>query len=117
MAEQAGAQGVDLRAIRGAERADQEAIRQRLAPVTWIAPQPFRDHDINLALEQFVQVRRLAEANGYLWLGLAKLRQPRPQPIDNEIRMDPNMQQAGNALGPEFGRGVREATKRLAYLR
>ena len=92
VAEQAATQGFDLRTIRGAERADQEAALQRLAPVTWIALQPFRDHDIDLALEQLVQARRLAQANGDLRLGLAELRQARPQPIKDETCMDPDMQ-------------------------
>jgi hypothetical protein len=58
MAKQAGTQDFDLRTIRGAERADQETTLERLAPVTWIAPPPFRDHHIDLALEQLVQAGR-----------------------------------------------------------
>ena len=51
VAKQAGTQGLDLRTIRGAERADQEATFEGLAPVTWIALHSFRDHYIDLALE------------------------------------------------------------------
>lgn len=115
MAKQAGPQGFDLRTIGGAERADQEAILQRLAPVAWTALHPFRDHDIDLALQQLVQPRRLADADGDLWLGLAKSCQARPQPINGNTRVYPDMQQTCDALGLELGSGIGEATKRLTY--
>jgi hypothetical protein len=74
-------------------------------------------HDIDLAFEQLMQPRRLADANGDLWLGLTELRQARPQPINGKTRMYPDMQQTCDALRPEFGSGVGEATKRLTYPR
>ena len=107
--EQAGPQGFDLGTIRRAERADQETALQWFAAETRMAPQAALDHHIDLALEQLVQARRLAEANGHLGLRPAKMREARPQAIEVETRMHPDMQQACDALGLEPGGGVGEA--------
>ena len=80
-------------------------------------PQAALDQHIDLALEQLVQTRWLAEADGDLGLGPAELRQSRPQAIDVDTAMHPNMQQARDVLGPEHAGRLGDATKRLTYRR
>jgi hypothetical protein len=82
-----------------------------------MAPQAVFDQHIDLALEQLVQTRRLADAGSDLRLSAAELREPRPQIIDVDATMHPNMQQVRDALGPELGGRLGDATKRLAYRR
>ena len=117
MAEQPCTQGFDLGTIRGAERADQKITPQRLAPVTRMPPRPFSDRDVDLAVEQFVQTRRLAETNGDLRLSPAELRQAHSQSVNVETRVNPDMQQTCDAFRPEFGSGIGEDAKRLTDLR
>jgi hypothetical protein len=59
----------------------------------------------------------LAKTDGDLGLGAAELRQLRTQAIDVDAAMHPNVQQARDALGPELGSRLGDATKRLAYRR
>src|SRR5262249_41033853 len=82
-----------------------------------MAPQAALDQHIDLALEQLVQTRRLADAGSDLRLSAAELREPRPQIIDVDATMHPNMQQVRDALGPELGGRLGDATKRFAYRR
>jgi hypothetical protein len=115
--EQAGTQGFDLRAISSAERGDQKAGPQRVAAIARMAPHRALDQHIDLALEQLVQTRRLADAGSDLRLSPAELREPRPQIIDVDATMHPNMQQVRDALGSELGGRLGDTTKRLAYRR
>src|SRR5262252_7877365 len=115
--EQAETQGFDLRAIGSAERGDQNAVLQRVAAVARMVPRAALDQHIDLALEQLVQTRRLADAGSDLRLSATELREPRPQVIDVDATMHTNMQQVRDALGPELGGRLRDATERLAYRR
>src|SRR4051794_35702975 len=96
--EQAGTQGFDLRTIGCAERGDQKTVLQRVAAITRMAPQAALDHHIDLALEQLVQARWLADAGSELGLSPAKLYEPPPQIVHIDAAMCPDMQQVRNAL-------------------
>src|SRR5438477_8872802 len=80
--EQAGTQGFDLRTIGCAERGDQKTVFQRVAAVARMAPQADLDQHIDLALEQLVQARWLANAGSDLGLSQAELHEPPPQIVD-----------------------------------
>ena len=82
-----------------------------------MAPQAALDQHIDLALDQLVQARWLADAGSDLRLSPAELREPRSQVVDVDAAMHTNMQKARNALGPERGGRLRDATKRLTYRR
>src|SRR5262249_26403089 len=87
----------------------------RVAAVARMAPQAALDQHIDLALEQLVQARWLADAGSDLGLGPAELREPPPQIVDVDAAMYPDMQQARDALGLEFGGRLGNTTKRLTY--
>ena len=77
-----------------------------------MAPQATLDQHIDFALEELVQARRLADAEGDLRLSPAEVRQPRPQAIDVDTAMNSNMQQARDAVRPERSGRLGDAMKR-----
>src|SRR6185436_7580315 len=113
--EQAGTQGLDLGTVGRPHGGDQEAVLYRLAAVARMAPRAALDDHIDLALEQLVQSRRLADAYRKLRLRPSELGPPRPQAIDVDAAMHSDVQQARNALGPELGGRFGDAVKRLAH--
>jgi hypothetical protein len=64
-----------------------------------MAPQAALDQHVDLALEQLVQARWLANADSNPGLISTELREPPPQIVDVDAAMYPNMQQVRDALG------------------
>src|SRR5947209_1998552 len=75
------------------------------------------DQHIDLAVEQLVQARRLADADADLRLSPAELGQAAPQIVDIDAAMDPNMQHVRDALRLEVRGRLGDASKRFAYRR
>ena len=82
-----------------------------------MTPQAALNQHVDLAPEQLVQACRLANAGSDLRLSTAELREPPSQVVDVDAAMYPNMQQARDALGLEFGGRRGDATKRFTYRR